>query len=81
MIPVLTVMGLQLAAILSGAIVTEKVFARPGIGTLLLEAIVKRDYAVVQGCVLVVTVGYVAVNLTVDLLYAAVDPRVREERR
>jgi len=77
MIPVLTVMGLQLAALLSGAIVTEKVFARPGIGTLLLEAIVKRDYAVIQGCVLVVTIAYVIVNLVVDLAYLAVDPRVR----
>lgn len=77
MIPVLTVMGLQLAALLSGAIVTEKVFARPGIGTLLLEAIVKRDYAVIQGCVLVVTIGYVLVNLVVDLAYIAADPRVR----
>lgn len=77
MVPVLTVMGLQLAALLSGAIVTEKVFARPGIGTLLLEAIIKRDYAVIQGCVLVVTIGYVLVNLAVDLAYLAVDPRVR----
>ena len=77
MIPVVTVMGLQLAALLSGAIVTEKVFARPGIGTLLLEAIVKRDYAVIQGCVLVVTIAYVIVNLIVDLVYVAVDPRVR----
>ncbi len=77
MVPVLTVMGLQLAALLSGAIVTEKVFARPGIGTLLLDAIIKRDYAVIQGCVLVVTIGYVLVNLIVDLAYLAVDPRVR----
>ncbi len=77
LIPVLTVMGLQLAALLSGAIVTEKVFARPGIGTLLLEAITKRDYAVIQGCVLVVTLAYVIVNLAVDLLYMAVDPRTR----
>ncbi|MFT7623263.1 MAG: ABC-type dipeptide/oligopeptide/nickel transport system permease component [Myxococcota bacterium] len=79
LIPVLTVMGLQLAALLSGAIVTEKVFARPGVGTLLLEAITKRDYAVIQGCVLVVTLAYVFVNLVVDLLYMIVDPRVREQ--
>jgi ABC-type dipeptide/oligopeptide/nickel transport system permease component len=77
LIPVLTVMGLQLAALLSGAIVTEKVFARPGIGTLLLDAIEKRDYAVVQGCVMVVTAGYVLVNLAVDLVYMWIDPRVR----
>ena len=73
-------LGLQLAALLGGAIVTEKVFARPGIGTLLLDAIIKRDYAVVQGCVIVVTVGYVLVNLAVDLLYVCVDPRVKEDR-
>ncbi|MFT5433308.1 MAG: ABC-type dipeptide/oligopeptide/nickel transport system permease component [Myxococcota bacterium] len=77
LVPVLTVAGLQMAALLSGAIVTEKVFARPGIGTLLLDAIVKRDYAVVQGCVISVAVGYVLVNLLVDLLYIAIDPRVR----
>jgi len=77
LIPVLTVMGLQLAALLGGAIVTEKVFARPGVGTLLLDAIVRRDYAIVQGCVLVVTMGYVLVNLAVDLLYMWVDPRLK----
>ena len=80
LVPVLTVVGLQLAALLSGAIVTEKVFARPGIGTLLLEAIIKRDYAVIQGCVLVVTIAYVLVNLAVDLLYLAVDPRIRKQK-
>ena len=79
LVPVLTVAGLQLAALLSGAIVTEKVFARPGLGTLLLEAIVERDYAVVQGCVILVTIAYVLVNLVVDLSYLLVDPRTRSE--
>ncbi len=79
-IPVLTVMGLQLAGLLSGAIVTEKVFARPGIGTLLLEAISRRDYAVVQGCVLVVTLAYVLTNLAVDALYVVADPRLRRSQ-
>lgn len=78
LIPVLTVMGFQIAALLSGAVVTEKVFARPGIGTLLMDAIVQRDYAVVQGCVLVVTVSWVVVNLAVDLAVLWVDPRVRK---
>lgn len=78
LIPVLTVMGFQIAALLSGAVVTEKVFARPGIGTLLMDAIVQRDYAVVQGCVLVVTVSWVIVNLAVDLAVLWVDPRVRK---
>ncbi len=77
LIPVVTVLGMQLAALLAGTIVTEKVFARPGIGTLLLEAIAKRDYALVQGCVIVVALGYVLVNLAVDILYTAIDPRVR----
>ncbi len=76
-IPVVTVMGLQLAALLSGAIVTEKVFARPGLGTLLLDGIARRDYAVVQGCVLVGTLAWVLVNAGLELLYLALDPRVR----
>ena len=76
----LTVAGLQLAAVLSGAIVTEKVFARPGVGTLLLDAIVKRDYAVVQGCVIVITLAYIFVNVIVDLGYLVADPRVRSRK-
>jgi ABC-type dipeptide/oligopeptide/nickel transport system permease component len=58
-------------------VVTEKVFARPGLGTLLLEAIAQRDYRVVQGLTLVIAVMYVLINLIVDVLYAAVDPRIR----
>lgn len=77
MIPVLTLIGLQFGALLSGAVITENVFAWPGIGTLFIEAIQTRDYPVVQGCVLYISLGYVLVNLTVDLLYAAVDPRIR----
>lgn len=76
-IPVVTVMGLQLAGLLSGAVVTEKVFARPGLGTLLLEGISRRDYAVVQGCVLAGTAAWVLVNVTLELLYLALDPRTR----
>ncbi len=77
LIPIVTVAGLQLAALLTGAIVTEKVFARPGIGTLLLDGIARRDYALVQGCVLVVTVVYVGTNLLLDALYVVLDPRLR----
>lgn len=77
MIPVTTVAGLQFGAILTGAIVTEKVFARPGLGTLLLEAIERRNFDLVQGTVIVVAFVYVAVNLVTDLAYAATDPRVR----
>lgn len=79
LIPVLTVMGLQIGALLSGAVVTEKVFAWPGIGRLLVDGIEARDYTLVQGCVLAISLCYVLVNLVIDLLYAAVDPRIRFE--
>jgi peptide/nickel transport system permease protein len=77
LVPVITVAGIQFGSLLAGAVVTEKVFARPGIGTLLLEAISRRDYRVVQGCTLVVAVSYVMVNLLVDLAYGVADPRIR----
>lgn len=77
LIPVVTVMGIQIGALLTGAIITEKIFARPGVGTLLLEAIQQRDYPTVQGAVLLIATTYVTVNLLVDMLYAAIDPRVR----
>jgi ABC-type dipeptide/oligopeptide/nickel transport system permease component len=77
LLPVITVAGMQFGSLLAGAVVTERVFARPGLGTLLLEAIAQRDYRVVQGCTLVIAVMYVTVNLLVDVLYAAVDPRIR----
>ncbi|MDP3937797.1 MAG: ABC transporter permease [Deltaproteobacteria bacterium] len=79
LIPVLTVLGLQIGALLSGAVVTEKVFAWPGIGRLLVDGIEARDYPLVQGCVLAISLSYVLVNLAIDLLYAAVDPRIRME--
>jgi peptide/nickel transport system permease protein len=77
LIPVITVMGLQFGALLSGAIITENVFSWPGIGTLLINAIEARDYPLVQGCVLFITLSYVLVNLLTDLLYGWVDPRIR----
>ncbi len=77
LIPVITVVGLQFGSLLSGAIVTEKVFARPGIGTLLLEGISTRDYPVVQGCVLVIAAAYVLVNTLTDLAYGLADPRIK----
>jgi ABC-type dipeptide/oligopeptide/nickel transport system permease component len=76
LIPVTTVIGLQFAALLSGAIITEKVFARPGLGMLLLEGIAQRDYAIVQGTALFIGIIYVGVNLVVDLLYVVIDPRI-----
>jgi peptide/nickel transport system permease protein len=77
LLPVLTVAGAQLGALLGGAVVAEKIFERRGIGSLFLEAFFERDIPVVQGCALVIAVFYVGVNLCVDLLYGVVDPRVR----
>ena len=77
LLPVITVAGLQFGALLGGAIITEKVFARPGLGTLLLEGINERNYPLIQGTVLVIAVAYVTVNLFVDLAYGLADPRVR----
>ena len=77
MIPVVTVIGLQVGVLLSGAIITENIFDWPGLGSLLLAAIRERDYPVVQGCVLTIAVSYVAVNLLTDLAYGWIDPRIR----
>jgi peptide/nickel transport system permease protein len=79
LMPVTTVLGLQLGALLTGALIVEKVFARPGIGSLLLSAIEQRNYMIVQGCVLFIATSYVLVNLVTDLLYGVIDPRVRYE--
>jgi peptide/nickel transport system permease protein len=80
MIPVVTVTGLQLGALLSGSIIIEKVFARPGLGTLLLDGIEQRNYMQVQGCVLAIAFTYVVINLVTDLIYVAVDPRISLSR-
>jgi peptide/nickel transport system permease protein len=79
-IPVLAVLGLGVGRLLGGAVLVEIVFARPGLGRLLYDAIAVRNYPVVQGAVLVVVVLFVAVNLAVDLSYAAIDPRLRAAR-
>jgi peptide/nickel transport system permease protein len=78
LVPVVTVAGLQAGALLAGAIITETVFAWPGIGRLVVQGIAARDYPLVQGCVLVIAATYVAVNTITDLLYAALDPRLRD---
>ncbi|MDJ0807274.1 MAG: ABC transporter permease [Gammaproteobacteria bacterium] len=77
-LPVVTLLGLQLGALLGGAVVTEIVFDWPGVGSLLIEAIQKRDYPVVQGCVLFVSLVYVLVNTLTDLAYGVLDPRIRQ---
>jgi peptide/nickel transport system permease protein len=78
MIPVVTVIGLQFGALLAGAIVTEKIFAWPGIGRLTIDAISNRDYALVQGCLLCIGLTYVGVNFLTDLVYSALNPRIRQ---
>jgi len=77
LLPVLTVGAAQLGAVLSGTVITEKIFEREGLGSLFLDAFFARDIPVIQGCVLVVALLYVGVNLAVDVAYGLVDPRVR----
>ena len=79
LLPLITLMGLQIGGLLSGAILTEIIFSYPGIGQMLYESIFNHDYPVVQVIVLVVAVIHVAANLVVDLLYGVVDPRIRLE--
>jgi len=77
LIPIVTLAGLQIGVVLTGAVITETIFAWPGIGRLLVQSIGFRDYPMVQGCILLIAVTYVGVNLVVDLLYSALDPRIR----
>jgi peptide/nickel transport system permease protein len=79
LIPILTILGLQFGALLAGTIVTESIFSWPGIGRLAVQAIGARDYPLLQGCILLIAVSYVFVNLLTDLVYGLVDPRVRFE--
>ena len=79
MLPVVTILGLQMGALLSGAVLTETVFGLAGVGRMLVEAIFARDYPVIQGCMLLVTAIYVVVNLLVELCYPLLDPRVRPQ--
>jgi len=77
LIPVVTVVGLQAGALLGGAIITETIFALPGVGRLLVDAIFQRDFPIVQGVVLLLAVNFLLVNLMVDIAYAFLDPRIR----
>jgi ABC-type dipeptide/oligopeptide/nickel transport system permease component len=77
LLPVITIAGLQFGSLLSGSIIVEKIFARPGLGLTLLDAIFERDYPMVQGIVFVIAVIYIAVNTLVDLAYGLADPRIR----
>jgi len=77
LLPVVTIIGLQFGNLMAGAVITETIFAWPGIGRLAVDAIRTRDYPVVQGVVMTFAVSYVLINLIVDLLYAYLDPRLR----
>ncbi len=77
LIPIITIFGLQFGALLAGTVIIETVFGRPGVGRLLVSAILNKDFPLVQGVVLFVSVGYVLINLVVDVVYAVVDPRIR----
>jgi len=79
LIPIVTVVGVQAGYLLGGAVLTETVFAWPGVGTLMVQGILARDFPLVQGCVLVVALSFVVINLIVDLLYAWLDPRIHYE--
>jgi peptide/nickel transport system permease protein len=79
MVPLLTIIALQFGAVLTGAVITETIFAWPGIGRLLIQSIGFRDYPMVQGCILLIAVTYVTVNLVTDLMYGVLDPRIRLE--
>ncbi|WP_293798704.1 ABC transporter permease [uncultured Bosea sp.] len=76
LLPFVTVVGLMMANFIGGAVVTEAVFTYPGLGRLLIQAISTRDYPLLQGCILVILVAYMLINLTVDMLYAWIDPRI-----
>ncbi len=79
LIPIVTVLGLQVGAVLTGAVITETILAWPGVGRLLIQSIGFRDYPLVQGCILFIAVTYVSVNLLTDLAYGLLDPRIRYE--
>ena len=79
LIPIVTVVGLQFGLLLGGAVLTETVFAWPGIGRLIVDSILARDYPVIQGTILIFGLLYILVNLAVDILYVVIDPRIRYE--
>ena len=80
LVPVITVVGLELGTLLSGSIIVETVFAWPGSGSLLISAIQARDYPLITGTVIIYTLAFVVINFTIDILYALIDPRIRFEK-
>jgi peptide/nickel transport system permease protein len=77
LVPVLTVVGLQMGAMMAGAMIIERIFSWPGLGQLTIQAIFARDYPLAQGCILAIALTYILINLVTDILYSAVDPRIR----
>jgi ABC-type dipeptide/oligopeptide/nickel transport system permease component len=76
LLPVVTTLGLQLGLLLGGAVITEAIFSWPGLGSLVIESIFRRDYPMVQASVLVIAVSYIIINMLTDILYKVLDPRV-----
>lgn len=79
LLPVITIIGLQFGSLLAGSIITETIFSWPGVGRLTIQAIVSRDYPLVQGCVMIIALGYVFINLLTDIVYVWIDPRIQYE--
>ena len=77
LVPIITILGLQFGTLLAGTIVTESIFSWPGIGRLTVQAIQSRDYPLLQGCILIIALSYVVVNLLTDVMYSLIDPRIR----
>jgi ABC-type dipeptide/oligopeptide/nickel transport system permease component len=77
LIPLITIVGLQIGNLLSGAVVIETIFARQGIGSMLIKGILQKDFPLVQGLILFIAVAYIAINIVIDVLYGVVDPRIR----
>jgi ABC-type dipeptide/oligopeptide/nickel transport system permease component len=75
-----TLLGMQFAVLIGGAVVTENVFSRPGLGTMLVDAVLAKDQPLMQALVVYTTAAYVVINVLVDLIYGVIDPRVRQER-
>ena len=75
--PIVTIIGVGVALLIGGAVITESVFAIPGLGRLTVDAILRRDYPIIQGVILVFSAAYVLVNLVIDILYPLLDPRIR----
>ena len=79
MAPIISLIGVSIVLSLAGAVIVEVVFSRPGLGRLYVGAVAARDYPLIQGCILVIAVGVVAINLLVDISYGVIDPRIRYE--